>query len=379
MISQDAQLKVQIVLAHMVSLKELVAAGMRSPTLLMKSLEKAPKEQREAVVEVDKQIRKLITQSEKAFALNMIHNGSNSTVGTGPLSPTSPRTTTTNNSNAIASPMSPPNSSNVVSSGTGSSPNLSVLFRDAVLGTCDLPCPIGHERIPRPGTTGLLQGNDKPLRALLAQNRALCEGLCELFEPKNMEDFSMDERMLDRLSFVHMMWVQQHPLDYVAAAVDNSRIQGLASNSQYKRSLEGNSSYLLMLNLSLKYPPETWTPLLQLRDGCIDVIRNTRHVLDVEMDAAKVSCQTFSSVQRVCNVLDALVSSLSFLSIHSTPQQISDVLFERISNALMEIQHVAHDHGDVLKSKKVCAALEDCCSHTIDYLKECVESLIGLG
>lgn len=364
MISQDVQLKVQIVLAHMISLKELIAAGMRSPTLLMKSLEKAPKEQREAVVEVDKQIRKLIALSERALATN---GGPTNTAS--PLSPTSPRSAAVATSSS--SPTSPSNQS--------PSSLLSSQFRDAVLGTCDVPCPIGVERIPRPGTTGLLQGNDKPLRALLAQHRSLCDGLCELFEPKNVDDFSMDERMLDRLSFVHMMWVQQHPLDYVAAAVDSSRIQGLASNSQYKRSLEGNSSYLLLLNLSLKHPPERWTPLLQLRDGCIDVIRNTRHVLDVALEAAKVSSQTFPSVQRVCGVLDGLVSSLAFLSIHSTPEGISDVLFERISNALMEIQHVAHDHADVGKAKKVCTALEDCCSHTIDYLKECVENLIGLG
>lgn len=359
--SQDSiDIKLQIVLAHLISLKDIVAAGLRCPLLLTQSLEKAPREQREGVVAADKRIRTLFQSAE--------YTGRN---------PTSPL-------------------SNEPSSSTQAS--LFIAFRQAMLGTCDAPQPVGQERMPRIGNSGLMQGDERPMRTFLASpsNRPILDGLYFMLEK--------DTAIHDTLSFANMMWAQQHPQDFEAAAIDIGRLQSLAaaqslsspsrcaqevdvtspgSSTRAGRSsravdgnledaaLESKMRYLLFLNLNLRFSstPDQWAPLIQLRDERITALRQLRQSFDTEVLRSNISVSCFPSVVRLYNVLDTLIASTLLLNIFATPLEIAELLFEKFSNALMELQVLQHDHGDVVRNKKVNRALEDVCAEGIDVLK----------
>ncbi|CUE64459.1 Hypothetical protein, putative [Bodo saltans] len=462
--------KISAVIGHLVSLKDIIASGLRCPALVTASLERVPREQRAAVVEMDKQLRALLSTAEIRAASsaseamlsppgNNNNNGalskSSSVVASTPqrrsaapaaastanddddelvmdsgpslMSPPTPKQrgngaaaddaiTPHHQSSSTTSPLSP--LSPGVSSGSTTTANavagsdnkksVSSLFRVAFLGSSDTPQAIGNERIPKPLTTGLVHGNEGPMRALLLQHKStLLDGLLQLLEGNGGE-------MHEALSNSNMLWLQRHPADFQAQAIEASRMNAFVKSAAARAAslkrkeagggeiggngegptlvssasaassssrgtadsnVEGTLRQLLFLNLQLKYPAEQWAPLLHIRDDTLSTIRSYRTEYDNAILHAKVAVSCFPSLVRLYNALDTVLTSLSHLNIYASPVDIQDLMLERCTNALVEAQVVQHDHQDVARHAAVLRAVEDCAAHVIDCMKIALRDL----
>jgi hypothetical protein len=456
--------KISAVVAHLVSLKDIVASGFRCPALVAASLERVPREQRASVVEMDRQFRALLATAElRAAAADTtlvaavspsagISKQTQQTIPVTPQrrtiaadpdddelvmdsgpslkSPPTPKprdqtaTTPTQSTSSPLSPMSPHGASSTITatiSDINNQRSVSALFRAAFLGSSDQPQAIGNERLPKPLTTGLVHGNEGPMRALLLLHKStLLDGLLQLLEGSG-------GAMHEALSNTNMLWLQRHPADFQAQAIEASRMNAFvkaasARSASLKRkdvgggasssssananeninssgdcggptlvssasaassssrgaadsSVENTLRQLLFLNLQLKYPPDQWGPLLHIRDDTISAIRSFRTDYDNTILQAKVAVACFPSLVRLYNALDTVLTSLSHLNIYASPTDIQDLMFERCTNALVEAQVVQHEHHDVARNNTVKRAVQECAAHVIDCMKHALQEL----
>ena len=406
-----SEAKVESVTQHISSLKDIVAAGLRSAELTHQMLSKLPAEHRMPCADFSTKLRTLLFLTRSSVGSGM-DGGVDATA-----TPTSPRVEATRRGSALSpaasgrsspTPVSPNgNRSQAFAAGPPNSPCTTLApvpnrtelrsstFRHAVLGSCDAAQEIGMETIPRPGIPGIMSGDLRPMRLFLQSNPDVLDYIHAALggnEPTPA---------LEALSFANMMWVQTHPNDFEAASIDSARIAAglkrkttnLSSSSSSSTpgsgasapsgkggpspgaTLEDSMKYLLWLNLSLRFPPSQLTELLQMRDDRLHLLKELQQELSGVVTSSGVAVMQFPSVVKTMNALDAALSGTSLLSISAKPADIHSILFNRYSALVVDLGFVLHDHDDVAKIKKLNAAVEKTCGLGVEALKQSLRAL----
>jgi hypothetical protein len=406
--------KVEGVTQHISSLKELVAAGLRSSELVQQMFTKLPHEHRNHCTDLSTRLSKMLNPAPggatsagaeasrldsprgSAFASFVRRGMSGSALSPPQSGRTSPAPASPSSAPSLSGPskqttmqLSVGSPSTPGATGSSFQPSLTsaLQFRQAILGSCDAPQEVGMEKIPRPGMPGLMSGDLRPLRAFLTAHAEVLEYLHQILE---------STAVLDALSFANMMWVQTHPGDFEAASIDTARIAaglkrrgGVGPSSAPPQgpsapvttgagplsSLEDQSKHLLFLNLSLRFPPSLWAELLQMRDAGLHSLKSMQQELTAATQVSGVAVMHFPSIWKTMNALDAAISGTSLLPISSRPADIQEVLFLKYSAVVVELGFVLHDHTDVLKVKKVSATLERVCGEAVELLRQALRRL----
>jgi hypothetical protein len=268
--------------------------------------------------------------------------------------------------------------------------------------------PIGEEKIPSPGAPGLMHGVEAPLRVFLSARRSLVERLYAVLR---------DSEAQDHLSFVNMMWVQRYPLDFEAAAVDSTRLANIVSRrlaqspgsgssplpssnpansvsvfSETKnlpplplsggtntdlRALESRMKFILFLNLGLRFAPNSWTPLLQLRDEKLDSLRRVDQAFETELRALKIDAwiERMPTLQRIHDTIHHIVRSIAFAPVHASVQELEELLFTSFSSGVVELNFALHDMTDLVRHRKVLDAAQRAGKEAVALCRTAVEFL----
>eukprot|EP00760_Papus_ankaliazontas_P034737 PhM_4_TR7456/c0_g1_i1/m.60938 len=180
-------------------------------------------------------------------------------------------------------------------------------FVDAILGDRLTETELSCEAVPPPLCAGLVDGNEGPMRRLLAES-----------EPVRLYLLKRLKESRDAFDQATMLWTHLHPVDVAAelrssqAAVSSPRtMMGTATPTDCLCNIqpEPRLRRLLLLNLQLRFPDDQarWCGYLQVRDSV---------------------CEQIACCSSTSTALDAitgsLISRLNVVNVRSTPDELGE-------------------------------------------------------
>jgi hypothetical protein len=327
------------VLGLLSSIKEFLAAAIRSPDLFSSQLAKLASDQRDTIIRFSESFSKVLRgenysssslRRSKSTLTRSSNDGSHSPRSS-VHSPTSP------SGGSSSSPASSPQPAGAAPSTLA---NCQRQYIEALTGVPDSPNDL--ESYPSPLQPGLIHGEPALMKNLFLQHPRVLDFL--------YDNLCRSSDTFEVFSEANMIWVGKYPLDFAASGKESARWHALSSTSgsgHRKKDLSTKMRHLLMLNLQLHFPPGEWVEILSIRD----------RLLNIFAGAIKAIPRSSSEVDDVMRRVELAAPALELLRIDSSPKEVAEAIVAKTSPIVAAMKRIEEQSngGSFLSNIRISA------------------------